>query len=388
MIWFWLGFLAMVATFLALDLGVFNRKAHAFTVKEALVWSAVWITTSLLFSVFIFFAYSNHWLGLGHAMPDVDPKLDIHNGLDGAEAFFKYLTGYVVEWSLSVDNIFVIALIFGYFRIPAQYQHRVLFWGIMGAIVMRGGFILAGSAIIERAHAIIYVFGAFLIFTAFKMLFSDSDPDPSKSRVLKQLYKRFSVTDKLHGMRFYVFEGEVAPKEAADANRPTPIPASGQAAQEDVGSATPAGLAKTGKRILTPLAVALVIVEVTDLVFAVDSIPAIFGITQDPFLVFTSNIFAILGLRSMYFALAGLLHKFHLLKTALALILGFVGLKMIFGVWVEHALGLSHNQFSVVTLAIILTLLAGGVILSLMFPKPPTEQEKLVEQAVDEPSHK
>jgi tellurite resistance protein TerC len=370
MILFWLGFLALVGAFLALDLGVFHRKAHAVHVKEALVWSVVWILTSLGFSVFIYFAYAHHWLGLGQPDPSIDVKLrDIHFGLDGFNAWLKYVTGYVVEWSLSVDNIFVIALIFSYFRIPAKYQHRVLFWGILGAIVMRGGFILAGSAIIQKFHYVLYLFGAFLLFTAIKMLTADSDPDPGKSKVLKQLYRRFNVTDVLHGTRFVIFEGEVTQKEKTLAETPTDVPPQGVVGQQDVGTLPYAERHRTGKRILTPLAVALVIVEVTDLVFAVDSIPAIFGITQDPFIVFTSNIFAILGLRSMYFALAGLLEKFYLLKTALALILGMVGVKMLVGEWIEHRVGVSHNTFSVMTLAIVIGLLASGVIASLVFPK-------------------
>ena len=385
MIWFWLGFLLLVGTFLALDLGVFHRKAHAVKVKEALIWSVVWIATSLLFSVFVYFAYSNHWLGLGEPQPEKPAHLDIHDGLDGLTAWTKYVTGYVVEWSLSVDNIFVIALIFGYFKIPAKYQHRVLFWGIMGAILMRGGFILLGEQIIERFHYILYVFGVFLIFTAVKMLTTDSDPDPSKSRILKWVYKRFKVTETFHGTRFFVYEGEMSGREASDtaaADAPAPVEAG-----EDVGAKHGSERIKTGARVLTPLAVALVIVEVTDLIFAVDSIPAIYGITQDSYLVFTSNIFAILGLRSMYFALAGLLEKFHLLKTALALILGFVGLKMLFGHWIEHALGLSHNQFSGITLLIVIGLLVGGVVASLMFPKkaePHTEGEVLAAEGTEE----
>ena len=369
MIWFWLGFLALVGAFLALDLGVFHRKSRVVTVTEALAWSAVWIATSLAFSAFIFVAYSHHWLGLGRAYPDVDPKLDIHQQIDGMTAWTKYVTGYVVEWSLSVDNIFVIALIFGYFKIPPKYQHRVLFWGILGAIVMRGGFILAGAKIIESFHWILYVFGLFLIFTAYKMLSADGDPDPSQSRVLRQLKRWFKVTDTIHGSRFIVYEGEIAAGEgkttAADGAPAASTPTSGQ----DVGKPHSLDYATLtlGSRVLTPLALALVIVEITDLIFAVDSIPAIFGITQDSFLVFTSNIFAILGLRSMYFALAGLLEKFHLLKTALAIILGFVGLKMLFGGFVDGAIG--HNTFSVLTLLIVVGLLAGGMIASLRYPK-------------------
>ena len=370
MIWFWLGFLLLVASFLALDLGVFHRKAHAVSVKEALIWSVVWVGTSFAFSIFIYFAYAHHWLGLGMENKAAAESLrDIRFGLDGHQAWLKYVTGYVVEWSLSVDNIFVIALIFAYFRIPAKYQHRVLFWGIMGAIVMRGGFILAGAAIIQKFHYILYFFGAFLLFTAYKMLTADGDPDPSQSKVVKWMYRRFNVTDTLHGTRFIVYEGEMSPQEVTAAETGDSVPVAGQVGHEDVGTTSRSKRHMTGKRILTPLAVALVIVEVTDLVFAVDSIPAIFGITQDPFLVFTSNIFAILGLRSMYFALAGLLEKFHLLKTALAIILGMVGLKMLFGDFLEGKLHISHDMLSVITLVAVVGLLAGGVILSLVFPK-------------------
>jgi tellurite resistance protein TerC len=389
MIWFWIGFLALVGTFLALDLGVFHRKAHAVTIKEALIWSVVWVTTSLLFSVFIYFAYANHWLGLGRAIEGARAP-DLANGLDGTTAFIKYITGYLIEWSLSVDNIFVIALIFGYFRIPDKYQHRVLFWGIMGAIVMRGVFIGLGAELINRFHWIIWVFGLFLIYTAIKMLRSDEEADPSKSWALKQVYKRFRVTDTLHGTRFFVYEGEIAAAEAKAAAEPGHTPHEASTAPRDAGAPEKVDRADLGKRVLTPLAVALVIVEVTDLIFAVDSIPAIFGITTDPFLVFTSNIFAILGLRSMYFALAGLLDKFHLLKTALALILGFVGIKMLFAKQIEYGLGLSHNQFAVATLAVILLLLTGGVVLSLLFPKqaaPHGANERLAERGTEEMRH-
>jgi tellurite resistance protein TerC len=340
MIWFWVGFIALVVAFLAIDLGVFHRKAHVVSMREALTWSAVWISTSLLFSVFIYAAYDNHWYDLGRPDAGADPQSPAFVGLDGAEAWLAYVTGYVVEWSLSVDNIFVIALIFGYFRIPAIYQHRVLFWGIIGAVVMRGIFIALGTAIIESFHWVIYVFGVFLIFTAYKMLSADDDPDPGKSRVVQFVRRHFNVTDQPHGQAFLV--------KLPDAT----------------------GRVRTW---LTPLAMALIVVEVTDLIFAVDSIPAIFGITQEPFIVFTSNIFAVMGLRSMYFALAGLLHKFHLLKTALALILGFVGVKMLAGVWIEEQLGVSHNAFALITLGVILTLLAGGVVASLAFPKKRVE---------------
>jgi len=331
MIWFWIGFTTLIVLFLALDLGVFHRNAHVVSMKEALSWSGVWIATSLLFSVFIYFAYDNHWLGIGLASGE-NPRPQ----LDGSKAITLYLTGYVVEWALSVDNIFVIALIFGYFKIPAIYQHRVLFWGIIGAIVMRGIFIAVGTAVIEQLNWIIYVFGAFLIFTAYKMLTAKGDPDPSKSTVIRLVHKYLPVTTDFDGQKFIkrnvILNG--VPKPWA----------------------------------LTPLAVALIVVEATDVIFAVDSIPAIFGITTDPLLIFTSNIFAVLGLRSMYFALAGLLDKFHLLKVALALILGLVGVKMLSHHFLEK-IPFFEKNLSFITLAMILMLLAGGVILSLVFPK-------------------
>jgi tellurite resistance protein TerC len=330
MIWFWVGFIALVILFLALDLGIFHRKAHVVSMKEALVWSAVWIVTSLLFSVFLYFSYENHWLGIG-----LDPATNQPIS-SGAKAMTEYLTGYVVEWSLSVDNIFVIALIFGYFKIPALYQHRVLFWGILGAIVMRGIFILAGTTIISRFEWVIYIFGAFLIFTAFKMLFSDSEADPSQSKILKLVHKYLPVSSNMDGEKFIT--KNVEEKHA------------------HIGWA------------LTPLAVTLIIVEATDVIFAVDSIPAIFGITRDPLLVFTSNIFAILGLRSMYFALAGLLDKFHLLKISLSIILLLVGVKMVTHHWLKKIEFFEH-YLSFITLGMIILLLAGGVVASLAFPK-------------------
>lgn len=342
MIWFWLGFVALVTLFLALDLGVFHRKAHAVSVREALAWSAVWITTSLLFSVFVYFGYSNHWNGLGMPNLDLPDGHPLRDGLDGPTAWLQYVTGYVVEWSLSVDNIFVIALIFAYFRIPAIYQHRVLFWGILGAVLMRGIFILAGTTILHQFHWVIYLFGAFLLFTAWKMLMGGDDPDPGNSKVVRFVRRHFRVTTEFHGQQFFT--------RRTDEN-------------------------SVIKVWLTPLALALIVVEATDLIFAVDSIPAIFGITQDPFLVFTSNIFAVMGLRSMYFALAGLLDKFARLKTSLAIILGLVGIKMLIGTWIEHKLGVNHNTISLITLGVVLGLLVAGVLASLIWPVKKKEHE-------------
>ncbi len=265
-IWLWVGFNAFIVAMLALDLGVFHRKAHAVSVKEAAIWSGVWIALAMLFNVWIWQAR-------------------------GGQAGLEFFTGYLIEKSLSIDNIFVIALIFTYFRVPDKYQHRVLFWGILGALVMRAIFIFAGAALIERFHWIIYVFGAFLIFTGFKMaFFGNEEIHPEKNPLLRLARRLMPVTTDYREDKFFVREG--------------------------------------GRRFATPLFMVLLMVESTDLIFAVDSIPAIFAVTRDPFLVYTSNIFAILGLRSLYFVLAGVMGKFSYLKLGLAVVLVFVGIKM------------------------------------------------------------
>jgi tellurite resistance protein TerC len=262
----WIGFNLFVLGLLALDLGVFHRHAHEVTFKEAASWSAVWIALAMAFNVGIW-----HWFGEQKAL--------------------EFLTGYLIEKSLSVDNIFVIALLFSYFAVPARYQHRVLFWGILGALVLRAIFIGVGAALLTRFHWIIYLFGAFLIVTGLKMaLARESGIEPEKNPVLRLLRRWIPVTDRFHGQNFFVREH--------------------------------------GVRMATPLFLVLVLVETTDLIFAVDSIPAIFAVTTDPFLVYTSNVFAILGLRSLYFLLAGVMHKFTYLKLGLAAILVFVGIKM------------------------------------------------------------
>ena len=266
-LWLWIAFNAFVLAMLALDLGVFHRKAHAVSVKEATIWSCVWIALSMLLNVWI-------WQ------------------TRGAQAGLEFFTGYLIEKSLSVDNIFVIALIFGYFRVPEKYQHRVLFWGILGALVLRAIFIFAGAALIERFHWIIYVFGAFLIVTGIRMaLAGDEEIHPEKNPVLRLARRFLPVTSDYRGPSFFVREN--------------------------------------GRRMATPLFLVLLLVESTDLIFAVDSIPAIFAVTLDPFLVYTSNICAILGLRSLYFVLAGVMGKFVYLKLGLAVVLGFVGVKMV-----------------------------------------------------------
>lgn len=346
MLWIWIGFITLVFLFLALDLGVFHRKAHVVKVREALAWSGVWISVALLFGIFIYFGYENHWLGLGNAVDPVDGVIN-----DGGRATVKYFTGYIVEKSLSVDNIFVIAMLFGFFAVPAIYQHRVLFWGILGALLMRGVMIAVGASLIARFNWILYVFGALLILTAIKMLVMKTDhTDPSKNIVVRLTRRFFPVTDSFHREHFVVRAGTAASHESA-------VP--GQAEVVDAA----VDRAKPGTLMLTPLALALIMVETTDLIFAVDSIPAIFAITADPFLVFTSNVFAILGLRSLYFALAGMIDKFRYLKYALALVLAVVGIKMLAHAPLKAFLG---DGFNFYLLAVVLAILAGGVIISLL----------------------
>jgi len=347
MLWIWIGFVALVLAFLALDLGVFHRKAHVVKTKEALGWSAVWIAMGLLFSVFVYFGYEHHWMGMGLKPDAVDGQVN-----DGQSAAIKYVTGYVVEKSLSVDNIFVIVMIFAAIAVPAIYQHRVLFWGILGALLMRGVMIGIGAQLIARFHWILYLFGGFLILTAIKMLTMKSDHgmDPGKASMVRLTKRFFPVTDRFHGEHFFVRAGTAASHEA-------PIP--GAAEEKDVA----VDAARPGALMLTPLAIALVMVETTDLIFAVDSIPAIFAITADPFLVFTSNVFAILGLRSLYFALAGMMDTFRYLKPALAIVLFVVGAKMLAASWLKAVLGAHFNFY---LLGVVLLILAAGVVASLL----------------------
>lgn len=285
---------------LALDLGVFNRKSHTMTVKQALSWTAVWVSLSLVFCAGIYF-------------------------LRGSQSAVEFLTGYLIEYSLSVDNIFVFLLIFGFFQVAPELQHKVLFWGIIGALIMRAVMITIGAALLHNFEWIIYVFGAFLVFTGLKLAFGkDTDVDPEKNPIVNFAKRFVPVTDDYHGDRFFV--------------------------QRD------------GRRWATPLFIVLIVVETTDLVFAVDSIPAIFGVTKDPFIVFTSNIFAILGLRSLYFALSGVMDKFHYLKYALSFILSFIGVKML----------LSHTAAKIPTpyaLAIVALALVVAVVASLLKPQ-------------------
>lgn len=266
MLW-WVGFNAFVLLMLALDLGVFHRKTHEVKFREAFLWSLVWISLALAFNGWIW-----HWRG--------------------PEVALQFLTGYVVEKSLSVDNIFVFLMVFSYFHVPGAYQHKVLFWGILGALIMRAIFIFAGVALIARFHWMIYVFGAFLVITGIKMAWlKDKKIEPEKNPVIRLFRKMVPVTDSFHGDRFFV--------------------------------------KLQGRTFATPLMVTLVFIELSDLIFAVDSIPAILAITQDPFIVYTSNVFAILGLRSLYFCLAGFMNMFRYLSLGLAAILIFIGTKML-----------------------------------------------------------
>ncbi len=313
MIWIWLGFLALILLFLALDLGVFHRKAHVVSVREALTWSVVWAALGMSFGAFVYFGYERHWMGLGLLSPGQQAEVaalpaaeastvfvdkwavsadNPHGLLDGTAALTKYVTGYLIEKSLAVDNIFVIALIFAYLAVPPLYQHRVLFWGILGALAMRGVMIALGAELIQNYSWVIYVFGAFLIITGIKMLLITENKSPGDSWVVKAAKRIWPITDKYHGEHFFVRAGTDASHEAA-----TP----GATVERDEAVERMEGV-KRGALMMTPLFLALILVEFTDLIFAVDSIPAIFAITTDPFLVFTSNAFAILGLRSLYFA--------------------------------------------------------------------------------------
>ena len=327
--WFYLCFTGFVLALLALDLGVFHRKAHEVSFREAATWSVVWVTLALAFN-FLLYQYAL-W-----KFPQ-DARLLAVPGFDPQAAAWRvsleFLTGYVVEKSLSVDNVFVFVLVFGYFAIPAKYQHRVLFYGIIGALAFRAVFIALGSALMQY-HWVVVLFGAFLLLTGVKMMFApDKGVEPEKN-LLVRLFRRFvPTTPLLHGQRFFVREN--------------------------------------GVLHATPLFVALLFLEATDIIFAVDSVPAIFALTAEPLVVFTSNIFAILGLRAMYFMLAGAMDKFHMLKYGLSVVLVFVGLKM---VWLN---GLYDGKFPIaLSLGIITGVIGLSVVASLLFPKASAEAEE------------
>jgi tellurite resistance protein TerC len=362
-LWAYIGFIGLVFVFLALDLGVFHRDAHEVSMKESLAWSAVWLTCGLSFTGFVYFAYQYHWLGLGLDTPKYAAGAIVLGEVTGATAAIQYLTGYVVEKSLAMDNIFVIAMVFGFFAIPAKYQHRVLFWGIIGALIMRGGMIYLGAELIMRYTWVLIVFGLFLLLTALKMALIESHDDPGKNPVVKLARKLFRTVDFFDGQKFFT-RRTVAPTYVAD-------PKTGKLV---CAPAEPGTL--SAKWAITPLFLALIMVEITDLVFAVDSIPAIFAITPDPFIVFTSNIFAILGLRALYFCLAALIAKFRFLKPALILILAFVGVKLLLLAAPPYMndLGLSAAEMKsikidpIVSLVIVVATLLVASVMSIMMP--------------------
>lgn len=271
---FWVGFNIFILAMLAFDLGIVNKKEHTISFKESILWVAFWSSLALAFNGLVYY-----WFG--------------------AEKAFEFLTGYVIEWSLSVDNLFVFLVIFNYFNVPKQYQHRVLFWGIIGALVLRGGFIIAGVKLFSMFEWMVYVFGGILLFTGLKMLFSKEDDDPKLDRnfFVRLCRKLMPVTEEYHGKNFFV--------------------------------------RSKGKWMATPLFIVLVVVDFTDLVFAVDSIPAVLSISSDPFIVYTSNVFAILGLRALFFALSGMMDLFRYLKYGLSIILSFVGVKMVLSHYVH-----------------------------------------------------
>ena len=297
----WVVFLGLIFAMLALDLGVFNRKEHRIGLREALFWSVVWTLIALIFNGWVYYEFG--------------PKYGV-----------EFLTGYVIERSLSFDNIFVFIVIFNYFAVRAEYQHRVLFWGILGALISRGLFIAMGTALLSRFGWLIFVFGAFLVYTGLKILAQkETEVHPEKNPVVRLFQRLVPLTSEYHGKRFFVREA--------------------------------------GRLVATPLMLVLVVVEATDVVFAVDSIPAVFGVTQDPFIVFTSNIFAILGLRALYFLLAGLMHKFRYLSVGLGLVLVFIGAKMLIHDWYEIP--------TVLSLGVVMAILTIAVLVSLLKPAPP-----------------
>ena len=356
-IWAYVGFIGLVLVFLALDLGVFHREAHEVSMKESLIWSAVWLTCGISFSAFVYFAYQAHWLGLGLETPKYVGGAIVLGEVTGTTAAIQYLTGYVVEKSLAMDNIFVIAMIFGFFAIPPKYQHRVLFWGIIGALMMRGAMIFLGAELIMRYTWILIFFGFFLIITAVKMALIESNNDPSSNPIVKLAKKMFRTVDFFDGQKFFTRR-----TSAPTYRDGVIIPADPQTL--------------SAKWAITPLFLALIMVEITDLVFAVDSIPAIFAITPDPFIVFTSNIFAILGLRALYFCLAALIEKFRFLKPALILILAFVGVKLLLlaGPPYLNDIGLVAQEVKsikidpLISLIVVVGVLVGASVLSVLMP--------------------
>lgn len=307
----WTGFILLVLVLLAVDLGIHRNRPHVLSLREALAWTGVYVALAMAFCAFTYFVYEHNWMGVG---------VGWREDLSGAEAALRFFTAWLLEWSLSMDNIFVIALIFAYFRVPGEQQHRVLFWGILGALVLRGLMILAGIALLQRFDWIVYVFGGLLLLTAVRMIAVRHDNlRPDRNLAVQLCKKCFHLTDDYRGSAFLVREG--------------------------------------GRLYATPLALALVVVESTDFLFAVDSIPAAFAVTTDPFLILTSNMFAVLGLRALYFALAGLMSRFRYLKFSLVFILAYIGVKFL----LSHYVPISTHT----SLAVIAGFLAVGVLASL-----------------------
>jgi tellurite resistance protein TerC len=370
--WAYAGFITLVVVFLALDLGVFHREAHEVSLKESMAWSAIWLACGLSFTAFVYYAYEFHWLSLGLETPTYAAGAIVLSEVAGATAAIQYLTGYIVEKSLAMDNIFVIAMIFSYFAIPAKYQHRVLFWGIIGALIMRGGMIYLGAELIIRYTWILIIFGIFLILTALKMALIQSHSDPGKNPAVKLAKRFFRTVDFYDGQKFFT-RLTVRPGYARD-------PKTGR----DIQTPPAPGSLSAGWAI-TPLFLALIMVEITDLIFAVDSIPAIFAITPDPFIVFTSNILAILGLRALYFCLAALISKFRFLKPALILILALVGIKLLllaappyfndFGLSAGELKSIKIDPF--ISLIVVLGTLAVATVMSILLPKNGGNEEPI-----------
>ena len=315
---FWVGFFIFVILMLVLDLKVFNRKSHEVSIKESLTWTGIWIGLSLIFSLIIYF-----WKGTEDAL--------------------LFLTGYIIEESLSMDNLFVFILVFAYFQVPASYQHKVLFYGIMGALLMRGIFIFGGVALIEQFHWTIYILGGILVYSGVKLLFKDDDDEihPEKNPILRLVRRSMTITNNYEGDRFFIKQ--------------------------------------EGKWVATPLFVVVVVIETTDVIFAVDSVPAILAITTDPFIVYTSNIFAILGLRALFFALSGVMQLFHYLKYGLSIVLVFVGVKMLLVDFYKMPTGWA--------LGIVGGVLALSVAISIFFPPKEEEEEITPETTPEKPSN-
>ncbi len=323
--WAWGGFIAFIIFMLALDLGVLNRRVHVVSIREAMLFTIICVVLALAFSGFLYVAYDRNIADLGLTVDAID---GVRN--EGHLAWVKFVTGYLIELSLSADNVFVMAMLFAFLRVPGQFQHRVLFWGILGALVMRGVMIVAGASLVSRYHWVLYLFGAFLLYTAIRLFMArdaSQEEAPPEPGILRLIQRWMPITTAYHGSKFV--------------------------ARID------------GKLFLTPLAVALVFIETTDLVFAVDSIPAIFAITADPFIIFTSNVFAILGLRSLYFALAGAIEKFRYLRASLAIILAVVGIKMLVADLLKAWIGPDANFY---LLGVVAAILIGGILASLGNP--------------------